>query len=152
MVEEANEEQMEKYVDFNYITDFRSYMEPFSFLILFLSAASQMHRPLHQATGGECWASRGWGEDRHRPPPWGHCQQDVLALLRWPQIQTGHWHCPGDQATWHVWEDHLRIGQHLLSFTYCCWLYWKISSFSWITLIILITLFLFSCRMMLVAS
>lgn len=79
---------------------------------LYWSPPSQVHWPLHQVAGGECWITRRWGEEKHRPSSWGHRKQDVSPLPWWSQVQAGYWHCPGNQTTWHVWEDHPGVGQH----------------------------------------
>lgn len=70
---------------------------------------SKMYRPLHQAVCGECRAARrgeetcGWEAGRDS-------EQNVPALLGWPQVQAGHWHRSGDTQAGHLWENHPWVG------------------------------------------
>lgn len=68
-----------------------------------------MYRPLYQAVCGERGAA-GRGEETCRWKARRDSEQNVPAMLGWPQVQAGNWHCTRDAQAGHLWENNPWIG------------------------------------------
>lgn len=78
-------------------------------LLLLLYLFSKMYRPLHQAVCGECRAARR-GEETCWWKARRDSEQNVPAVLGWPQVQAGHRHCSRDTQAGRLRENHPWIG------------------------------------------